>query len=144
VACGWLPEDCCTDHWSATLHGHKEKATWRAPCPLCASSRVLSYWPEGRYVRWKNHCKCDRDAVRAKLAEMLPGCVSARYRPKHAVDCDEVISLALDKTVTVSALRLGCLRAMGMPEKEAKEKLGLPRRTYYDAVRILAHHRRSA
>ena len=143
MACGWEPPDCIAAHWSPTLKGHAEKATSRAPCPLCGEARRLSYWPEGRSVRWKNHCGCKRDAVRAKLADLLPGCVSARYQPRHAVDRDEVVSLVLDKAVTINALRLGCLRAVGMTEKEAKEKLGLPRQTYYDAVRILVQSRRS-
>lgn len=132
------------EHWTALPGARMEPVGLRADCPVCGAYRGLSVQDKGhRYPDWKNHCECDRSEVRAKLAAILPGCVSARYAPRHAADAEEIVALVLDRSVTINALRLGCLRALGMSEKEAKEKLALPRRTYYDAVRILAQNRRS-
>ena len=62
---------------------------------------------------------------------------------KTAPDLDRIRALLLDKEIPASALRLGCLRAMGVPEKEIRKELGLPKRTYYFAVQWLAQNRRS-
>jgi len=148
VACGWEPPDCIAAHWSPKLKGHAEKATSRAPCPLCGEARRLSYWPEGGSVRWKNHCGCGRDALRAKLADLLPGCVSVRYSPKAKADSAELVSLALSG-MPVMSLRLALLELSGMGTREALDKLGVGR-THRGRViagrqwlPILVHIRRS-
>lgn len=111
MACGLLAEDCIITHWMPVLDGHREGAGWRAPCPVCRSGRALSVQVKGRGPAWNLFCSCERAEIRSRLAAMLPGCVSARYSPRHAIDRDEIIALVLDKNVTVNALRLGCLRA---------------------------------
>lgn len=77
----------------------------------------------------------------AALARLVP-CWPAQAGRGQSVDKDTLIALMLDKSVPVNAIRLGALRALGMPEQEIREKLAMPRRTYYDAVRILAQNRR--
>lgn len=124
MACGLDAEACIIEHWMPTLVGHRERATWRAPCPLCDARRdPLSIWVQGESVRWSRHCKCDKDEVRVKLAEMLPGCVSARYVPRHAAAKD-LIELAL-ADIPPQSLRLGLLELAGVPTGEALAKLGI-------------------
>lgn len=109
-------------------NGHREPAGWRASCPLCGSGRTISVQlkvvADNKFkVDWWNHCECDRDDVRLKLATMLPGCVSARYAPRHAAAKD-IVELAL-ADIPPQSLRLGLLELAGMPTSEALSKLGI-------------------
>lgn len=145
MACGLYAEDCIIEHWMPLLGGHREPSTWRAPCPLCDAEREpLSIWIRARRIEWRNHCRCERAKVHARLAELLPGCVTVRYSPKRAVDRDELIAIALDKSLPPNALRVAVLQALGMPTPEIRAKLGLPKQSWSDVVRILGQNHRSA
>lgn len=146
MGCG-LPADLCIpEHWSALPGARTERAGFRADCPGCGQPRCLSVHAKGRYPSWNLFCqpRCDRDTVRAKLAELLPGCVSVRYSPRHAVDPERLVSVILDKSIPPNALRVALLQELGWKAAEIRSKLDLPKSTYYDTVRILGLHRRSA
>lgn len=124
MPCGLAAADCITDHWCPVLSGRREPASWRAPCPVCGSARALSVQAKGKYPAWNLFCDCGRPDVRAKLAELLPGCVSARYKPRHAVDRDDLIRLAL-ADIPPQSLRLGMLELAGVATAEALARLGI-------------------
>jgi hypothetical protein len=142
VACGLLAEDCIAEHWCPVLGGHRERAGWRAPCPVCGSARRLSVQVKGSRPVWNLHCGCDRADVRAKLAAILPGCVSARYSPKRSASPDELVALAL-ADMPPQSLRLGLLEIAGMSTTEALGKLGITRTNRYRVVSALRQNRRS-
>ena len=75
--------------------------------------------------------------IRAAFADLLP-CWKGRKPRRAAIDRDELAALLLDKSLPPNALRVAGLRALGMPEAQIRAKLRLPKRTYYDAVRILS------
>ena len=83
---------------------------------------------------------CPTEAIRAELADLLP-CWKGRKPRRPMPGRDELMTLLLDKSLPPNALRVAGLRALGMPEAQIRAKLKLPKRTYYDAVRILARNR---
>jgi hypothetical protein len=123
MRCGLAAADCITDHWCPALGGRKEPAGWRAACPACGAERALSVQVKGRYPAWNLFCQCDRADVRAKLAALLPSCVSVRYSPKRA-GRDQLAALAL-ADIPPQSLRLGLLELAGMPTAEALARLGV-------------------
>ena len=142
-----LAEDEIYLAWRAVLRGHhREGAGHRFDCPSCGKDRRLSVQakPGKRHPEWNPvGCGCDRDDVGAKLAGL--GLISsARRARKSAPDPGEVLDLILDKSLPPNALRVAVLRAYGMNAAEIRKRLGLPRSTYYDTVRILGRNRRSA
>lgn len=126
MPCGWQPEDCIPQHWLPLLDGHTEPETARAPCPLCGSKRALSIRVQGKRVAWKNHCECDKDDVRIKLAELLPGCVSARYTGRHRVDAGDLLKLA-DSGIPPQSLRLALYELAGLGTQTALDRMGVRR-----------------
>lgn len=139
---GLTAADCITDHWLPALKGRPEPSGGRAPCPVCGTARALSVQPlRGRAV-WNSHCECDRTEVGQAIADRVI-CYTVPRRRKPVPDLAELEALVLDDSVTINALRLGALLALGMPVAEAAEKLKLPRATWYNAVRILGQSRRS-
>lgn len=145
MACGlgFTPAQCAEDHWRRVLGGTKEPNHWRAPCPVCKRPRNLEISLKGGGVIARCWTKpvCDKAELRDALDEIVP-CRTPRKRRRPAVDYDELTAILLDKSLPPNAMRLGGLRALGMPEKQIKEKLAFPRQTYYDAVRILGQRRR--
>lgn len=112
-------------HWCAKLDGaRREQAGWRADCPVCKSARRLSVQAPGRYPKWNTFCGCDRAEVRTRLAELLPGCVSARYSPRHAIDADELVKLAL-ADIPPQSKCLGMLELAGYSTAKALDALGI-------------------
>ena len=143
---GLEPSDCIADHWCPPLAGRKEHAGWRAPCPACEANRALSIQVRGGRIVWKSHCDppCDRDTIGKAISAAVPCCTTATRHPrKPAVNLEQIQALLLDKSVPPNALRIGCLQALGMNMKEIVRELGIPRSTYYDAVRILGQKPRS-
>lgn len=129
MPCGWEPADCAIEHWCKILGGHREPATWRAPCPLCGATSThvpLTYWVQGSRIRWKSYCPCERDAIRIKLAELLPGCVAARYTGRHRVESADLIKLA-DSSMPPQSLRLALYELAGMSTQAALDRLGIRR-----------------
>jgi hypothetical protein len=141
---GMRAADCITDHWLPALDGRAVPAGWRAPCPVCSTPRALSIQVRGGRPVWCAHCdpSCDRAAIIAAIADRV-ACFSVPRRRRPAPDLAEVRALLLDTSLPPNALRLGVLVALGMGAAEAADQLKMPRRTYYDAVRILAQNRRS-
>lgn len=116
-------------HWSTLPGARMEKAGLRADCPGCGAHRGLSVQDKGGYYpAWNLHCDptCDRDAVRAKLAALLPGCVSVRYSPRHAIDRDDLISLA-DSSMPPQSLRLAMYELAGIGTQAALDRMGVRR-----------------
>lgn len=139
--------DCAIEHWCPPLHAHREGKGWRSPCPLGhGDDRILSFWTEGRSVRWAcHHAGCDRRAAHRALVKLVGSCVPGfRDRSRPAPDVETATALLYDKSIPPNALRLAALRALGQSEKEIREGLRLPRQTFSDAVRILGQTRRSA
>lgn len=119
------------DHWCKHLDGRKEfhqksrTFRWRADCPVCHADRSLWFWPTGRYVSWRTYCdKCDKENVLARLAALLPGCVSPKPPGRRKADPAELISLAL-ADIPAASLRLGLLELAGLPVSEALDRLGI-------------------
>lgn len=142
MACGLLAEDCIVCHWMPALDGRREPAGWRAPCPACGMPRGLSVTTGGRYPKWNLFCPCDRDKVRARLAELLPDCVKARPR-QTAVDSAALAAYALDRSIPELALRVLMLEMSGMGTAEACDRLGISRAQRYRTVSQVRQHRRS-
>jgi hypothetical protein len=124
------------------LDGRREPAGWRAPCPACGTPRSLSVTVGGRYPKWNAFCPCDRDKVRAKLAELLPDCVGRRPR-KAAVEAASLAAYALDRSIPELALRLILLEMSGMGTAEACDALGMSRAQRYRTVSQARQSRRS-
>lgn len=141
MACGlgFTAKQCADDHWSRCLEGGEERSHYRFRCPVCGGERNLEVTIKGNdlaYRCWRKP-RCETPDIRNALADLLP-CWKGPKPRRPAIDRDEMIALLLDKTLPPNALRLAGLRALGMPEAQIRAKLGLPRRTYYDAVRILS------
>ena len=141
MACGlgFTAEECARDHWERCLDGGKEGKHYRFRCPVCGGARNLEVTVKGDSIAYRCWRKpaCDKAALRAELADLLP-CWSGPKPRRTALDRDELVALMLDKSLPPNALRLAALRALGMPEAQIRAKLNLPRRTYYDAVTILS------
>jgi len=147
---GFPPDLCAEDHWGRSLDGGKEGEHYRFRCPVCGAPRALEVTVKGPgiiYRCWYNppgskrvRPGCPTEAIRAELADLLP-CWKGRKPRRAAPDRDELVALLLDKSLPPNALRVAGLRALGMPEAQIRAKLKLPKRTYYDAVRILARNR---
>jgi ssDNA-binding Zn-finger/Zn-ribbon topoisomerase 1 len=149
MVCDLPPAECAIQHLAPNLglRCRQEGAVWAGPCPACGGSHCLTLTIEGRRKLW--HCnrrpQCSQEAVLSAVAAVLPGCISPPRRarkPARPADPDELITLILDRSVTGNALRLGLLRMLGMTTAEAAGKLGMPKSTRYDALRILGRPRR--
>ena len=153
MACGFgFPADqCVEDHWKRVLDGDKEGEHYRFTCPVCGKARCLEVTVKSTgiiYRCWykppgskKSRPGCATEDIRAELARLLP-CWKGRKPRRAAPDPDELVALLLDKSLPPNALRIAGLRALGMPEAQIRAKLAMPKRTYYDAVRILSRPRR--
>jgi hypothetical protein len=141
---GDLGRDCLFYHFLPPLKGRPKAGGGRAPCPVCRADRAIKFDLIGARPVWEAHCECDDEIVGLAIAAAV-ACYTHRKKRarKPAADLEEVQALALDRDVTVNALRLGVLEALGMSTAEAAEILKLPRRTLGDARRILAESRRS-
>jgi hypothetical protein len=126
VACvtGLAAEDCAAEHWCLPLGGQRERAGWRATCPLCQSPRAIEYDAPGRNVRWQHWCPCEKQAVREALADRI-SCLPRRAGRRQAIDHDALIALALDTSLPPLTLRLRVMEMAGMPTTEALGKLGV-------------------
>lgn len=142
MSCGLDAEDCIVSHWMPVLDGRREPAGWRAPCPVCKAPRLLSVSVGGRYPKWNLFCPCDRDEVRARLAELLPECVNGKPR-KVAVDSAGLAAYALDRSIPELALRVLLLEMTGMGTAEACDRLGISRAQRYRTVSQVRQSRRS-
>lgn len=133
------PELDLLEHWSTLPGALTERAGLRADCPVCGFHRGLSAQVKTKRVEWNLWCqpRCDRDAVRAKLAAALPGCISVRYSPRHAVDRDDLIRLA-DSRMPPQSLRLALLEYAGMSTQAALDRLGVQRA---NRARVIAGRR---
>ena len=142
---GMTAADCIADHWLPALGGLPEPGSGRAPCPVCGTSRALSVQVRGGRPVWCAHCDpaCDRAAIGAAIAAAVACYSVPRRRRRPRPDLDELRALLLDTSLPPNALRLGALAALGIGTAEAAEMLKMPKRSYYDAVRILAQNRRS-
>ncbi len=142
---GWDAQDCITDHWLPPLKGRMEPSGGRAPCRRCNAKRppISIQVKNGRLV-WDSHCECNPEDIGQDIAAAVPCYTHRTRRPrKPPADLEEIRALVLDRDVTVNALRLGVLEALGMSSAEAAEILKLPRKTLSDARRKLATNRRS-
>jgi hypothetical protein len=141
VACAleFTAEQCADDHWKRALEGGKEGRHYRFRCPVCGVARALEVTVKGESIAYRCWHKpaCDKERLRAELADLLP-CWKGRKPRRAAPDRDELVALLLDKSLPPNALRVAMLRALGMPEAQIRAKLKLPKRTYYDAVQILS------
>lgn len=133
MPCGYDPVDCVFKHWANLPTAHLEPAGVHLDCPVCGTFRAISVnvkTKNGRpYVEWNPWCnpKCARDEVRLKLAATSLGewgCISARYKPRHAIDSADLIELALADIPPQSKM-LGLLEMAGMSTAEALAKLGI-------------------
>lgn len=140
MRCGLAPIDCIVAHWCPVLDGRAERAGWRARYPVCHVTRALSITAGRGTVKWNCHHRpaCDRQAIRAELARLLPGCVAKR-RPANPDLPAIVETLALDKALPPTALRVVLLQQLGWNAARIRAELKIPRQTWADCVRILGH-----
>jgi len=149
VSCGLDAQSDVLEHWSPVLGGRPEKdqltglINWRAPCPGCGADRGLKYRPKGRYVEWCLFCVCEKDVIRAKLAELLPGCVAVRYRGRHRVETAELVELAEDRSLHELSLRVALYDMAGVGLRDACDRLGVSRAQRYRVVSQVRQRRRS-
>ncbi len=155
MKCGLLPQDCAADHLAPATGARCTRAgrTWTGQCPACDGDGCLTLTVKGRKVLW--HCNrrptaarpaCTQGAVQDALAAIAPGCIPPVSQPRGAdkISRDELTGLlSLDDAAL--RLRVACL-AWKLPAREAADKLGMSRRTYYRAVSgvpDMARNRRS-
>lgn len=153
MACGldFTLEQCAEDHWQRTLGGELVGQHHRLRCPVCGKAACLEVTVKSTGIIYRCWYKppgskrerpgCRTEDIRAELAELLP-CWKGRKPRRAEPDRAELTALFLDKSLPPNALRLAGLRALGMPEAQIRAKLGLPRRTYYDAIAILSRPRK--
>lgn len=141
--CGLDAASCIVEHWCQLPGARKEPVGWRADCPACGEARRLSIQAKGPRPSWNVHCGCDRAEVRAKLAALLPQCISARYAPRRAIGRDDLVTLAEDRSLHELALRVALLEAAGIGVIEACERLGVSRAQRYRIVSQVRQRRRS-
>jgi hypothetical protein len=135
---------CLENHWLPPLKGRSTPSGGRAPCLVCGTGRAIKIDLIGGRPVWEAHCECGDEIVGPAIAEVVACYAHRRKRVrKPAADLEEIRALVLDRAVTVNALRLGVLEALGVSTAEAAEILKLPRKTLSDARRILAVNRRS-
>jgi hypothetical protein len=139
VRCGLDAVDCIVAHWCPVLGGQKERAGWRARCPVCQVPRALSLQADRGRVLWNCHHEpaCPRQAIWAELVLMLPGCLSPGRR-MHPATGAAIEALVTDRTLTPAALRMAILRELGWTNRRIRAELKLAPRTYYRAVQLLA------
>jgi hypothetical protein len=143
TGCGLDPASCIVEHWCQIAGAIREPAGWRAACPVCGAARRLSIQVKGPRPSWKNHCGCPRADVRAKLAALMPQCVSARYTPRRAIGRDDLIALAEDRSLHELALRVALLELAGIGVTEACDRLAVSRAQRYRLVSQVRQRRRS-
>lgn len=153
MACafGFPPDLCIKDHWCRVLDGGKVGQHYRFTCPVCGKRGCLEVTAKASgiaYRCWyvppgskKERQGCRTEDIRAELAATLP-CWKGRKPRRPAPDYDEMAALLLDQSLTLAALRIAGLRAIGMPEAQIRAKLGIPQRTYYHAIGIISRSRR--
>ena len=161
MTCGLreLPEDCAAVHIAPAL-GLLPTAEnqWSGPCPVCRGPRRFSLAvkkdgrKDGRLV-WCCHREpaCAASDIRDALAALVPACISpSRPTDLSARRADKIARSDLEPLLELDdcarLLRLACI-VWRLPPKEAKEKLGMSRSTYYRAVSgvpNLGRNRRSA
>jgi len=135
--CGLAAEDCAADHWCPALKGRRERAGWRADCPICHAERALEWDAPGRTVRWKSWCgEHDKAAIRPILTKLLPGCLPGLNSGPIPIDHSDLVQLAC-RDLSPAALRIGLLRLAGFTAAKARAELGMAKSTYYDALRDL-------
>lgn len=130
VACsaGHGPEDCIIEHWCPVLGGRREPTSWRAPCPLCGTKRVIEFDVHGKSIRWNSFCgepEHSKDKLRPTMRGLLGDCLPGKSGPAP-IDHHDLIELALDKMPPTS-LRLALLELAGMSTPDALDKLGVRR-----------------
>lgn len=153
MRCGfkWEAKPCIADHWlrvpSFKLEKSGDGPHWRGCCPGCGGELEVS--DKGKTVAWNCHGRnpCDHAVLRPILWSLVLCQVTPKSgTAKRTVDTwerdAEMVSLILDPDIQPAALRVGLLQMLGMSTAEARAKLGLPRSTYYDALRILGQRRR--
>jgi hypothetical protein len=139
MRCGLAPVDCIIAHWCPVLDGRKEPAGWRATCPVCQVPRALSIQAGQRTVKFNCHHApaCERVAIRAELVRLLPACLATGR--KQECNTPLIEALALDRTLTPTALRVALLLELGWTAARIRAELKIPRQTWSDVVRILGH-----
>lgn len=146
MRCGLDGTDCALEHTVPALGGRCTKSRktgsrttpyeWAACCPLCGGTDKLTLTAKGPAIlRHCQRCKASQDDLTAALAKVLPGCFGVR-KTSARITTDALLGLA-GRDLPASAYRIELLRMAGMSAQDARRHLGLPDRTYYDAMRAL-------
>jgi hypothetical protein len=157
MPCGYDPETCLSEHQSGKPLYLRVTKTARAKdglpgrpvqwshgtCPLCSRADKLSASIKGKSIEYCCHvCKASPKALRDAVALLLPGHVGPTRPPKAATftrgDFEDLLGLS-DAAIR---LRVACI-AWQMTPKQAADKLGMSRRTYYRAVTAVPDMARS-
>jgi len=142
-------EDCVIKHLAPAYGLRRSKddpQQWaQGRCPVCLGSHCLTLAIKGRRIELNCHRQpgCDQDTLRAKVAARFRLCI-ALARPKRQPDIRaDAEELALDGTLSASTLRLRLLMlTSGLSAREAADKLGYSRSTYYAATANLGRGKR--
>jgi hypothetical protein len=134
-------EDCVTAHLApfyGLQRGGGALMQWsQGRCPVCARSRCLTLVIKGGRIELNCHRqpKCDQDSLRSTVAARFPRCIAMR-RPKRLPDIRaEAEAIVLDGSLSAATLRLRILMlTSGLSAREAADKLGYSRSTYYAAA----------
>lgn len=151
MRCGEDGTECAIQHVVPRLQGQCTKTRrigsrdvpyeWKADCPCCGGAGKLTLTAKGRTIlRHCQKCKADQDVLTKALAGRLPGCFrvgdSARPKAPAGIARDAVVGLAR-RDLPTTAYRVGMLRLAGISAAEAQRMLGIPKSTYYDAMKAL-------
>lgn len=127
MRCGLPAEDCAAIHWGPQLSGRRERAGWRADCPVCGAERSLEWDVPGKAIRWRSWCaEHDKETLRPALLGRLPDCMPRRQSDRVTVNHEDLVALALDGMPPAS-MKLALLEMAGMSTREALDKLGIRR-----------------
>ena len=143
-------EDCVTAHLAPAYRLQRSrdlsKMQWsQGRCPECGGSHCLSLLVKpGRIeVNCNRQPPCEQAELRATIAAKFPLCITAREPKRRPYIRAEVEAIVLDTTLSAATLRLRLLMlASGLSARDAADKLGCSRSTYYAAVGNLGRGRR--
>ena len=143
MSCGLLPQDCVTDHYCPPLDGRASSpGQWSARCPCCGERKLSLRVGDQARVVWKCHRGCAHADILAALrnvisAACLPRAPGRHRKPGQPPEMKRLADFIVSEKIPPAALRIALLREMGIPPAEARERLGLKKSTYYDAMKIL-------
>ena len=122
---------------SRNVGRHQLPYEWSCRCPVCERDNKMTLTASGGRLLFYCHRRDHgQPAIRAALAERFPKCFSGTAR--RVVETEDLVLLAR-RDLPLTAKNVALLRLAGISAAEARRMLGLPKSSYYRALRELAN-----